>query len=209
LRLFFLFFLQENNFVTGELVRESWETPGREDTLSRERWNMKVQFAEIPAAGLALEITDQACFMADEIRHCEPARAKVFLQKKGSDRVLFSGELAMHIDLDCDRCLESFRRKIVHKFKVDLELLEGDLEEPVEHSCRADEMDTLYLREPAVDVSSILAQQVFLLVPLRRLCSEECRGLCPQCGENKNTGICRCKPDDDASPFAVLAGLKL
>jgi len=169
---------------------------------------MKVRFVEIPAEGLALEIHDQAWFPDHEITRNGPVHARVHLQKKGEDRVLLSGEMAIPLAVDCDRCLQEFSKTISQSFRVDLELVDSDTMEPLEHGCSVSEMDMLYLQEPEIDLFQVLAQQVFLLLPTKKICSEECRGLCPRCGVNLNEETCHCQADDPSSPFAVLAGLK-
>ena len=169
---------------------------------------MKIQFAEIPDHGLTVEINDQAWFPDQDITRSGQVRARVHLQKKGKDRVLLTGDLTIPLVMECDRCLQEFNRKISHSFQVDLEVAENDRLEPEEHRCSVAEMDMLYLHEPEVDIFQVLAQQVFLLMPGKKICSEECRGLCPQCGINRNKETCRCQPDERPSPFAALAGLK-
>jgi uncharacterized protein len=169
---------------------------------------MKVRFAEIPAEGLALEIHDQAWFPDQDITRSGPVRARVHLLQKGEDRVLLSGEMAIPLALDCDRCLREFTKTITHSFRLDLELADSDTMEPVEHGCSVAEMDMLYLQKPEIDLFLILAQQVFLLMPTKKICSEECKGLCPQCGTNRNEKTCRCQAELKSSPFGVLAGLK-
>jgi uncharacterized protein len=169
---------------------------------------MKIQFAEIPSHGLTLEIKDQAWFPDRDIARAGPVRARVQLQKKGSERVLLTGDLTIPLALECDRCLQEFNRKITHSFQVDLEVTEDDALVPEEHRCSAAEMDMLYLREPEIDIFPVLAQQVYLLMPGKKICSEACRGLCPRCGINRNKEICRCQPDETPNPFAVLASLK-
>ena len=78
----------------------------------------------------------------------------------------------------------------------------------MEHGCSKAEMDTVYLKEPAVDLFQVLAQQVFLMLSAKKVCSEGCRGLCPQCGMNLNVNECDCGKGTGASPFSVLANLK-
>jgi uncharacterized protein len=47
-----------------------------------------------------------------------------------------------------------------------------------------------------------------LAVPFAPLCREDCKGLCPQCGIDRNTGTCSCEPPIDPR-LAALKGLKL
>ena len=169
---------------------------------------MKIKFTEIPDEGLSLEVHDQAWFPDQELVRSSPAQARVFLQKKGNDRVLLTGDIKVAVVLACDRCLEKFTEMINQAFRVDLELVGEEDQVPVDHSCSASEMDTLFLKKPEIDIYSILRQQIFLLIPVKKNCTEKCRGLCPKCGANLNTEKCRCKLEISSSPFAVLAGFK-
>jgi uncharacterized protein len=169
---------------------------------------MKVQFSEIPDEGLFLEIHDQAWFPDQELVRSSPAQARVFLKKKGNDRVLMTSDIKVAVTLSCDRCLEEFTETINQEFRVDLEMVGREDQVSVEHSCCSAEMDTLFLQKPEIEIYSILRQQIFLLIPVKKICTEKCRGFCPKCGANLNNEVCRCKPEDSSSPFAVLADFK-
>ena len=48
-----------------------------------------------------------------------------------------------------------------------------------------------------LDLGDVVREQLFLSLPLKRLCREDCRGLCPTCGKNLNTGACGCPPPEE------------
>ena len=62
--------------------------------------------------------------------------------------------------------------------------------------------------ETVVDLDDLLRQQLYLSLPVKNLCAEECRGLCPGCGANLNQADCTCGAGEDRSPFAVLRQLQ-
>ena len=170
---------------------------------------MKVLFEHIPDDGLTIDIRDASWFPDDEVERRGAATAGLRLTK-GRDRVLADGWLRCELVLACDRCLEEYTAAMESRFRVDIELLEADdpLLRVEEHACSAGEMDVQYVAEPEVDVSHLLRQQVFLAMPVKRLCRADCRGLCPRCGSNLNIEPCSCSGNDPDSPFAVLAALK-
>ena len=54
------------------------------------------------------------------------------------------------------------------------------------------------MTDEVLDLSDMAAEQVLLALPMRVVCAEECAGLCPQCGGNRNLeGACRCEPETD------------
>ena len=60
----------------------------------------------------------------------------------------------------------------------------------------------------AIDLEPLFREQFVLAVPFAPLCREDCKGLCPQCGIDRNTGTCSCEPPIDPR-LAALKGLKL
>jgi len=83
-----------------------------------------------------------------------------------------------------------------------LEMLEAAQEEEIPE----DEREPLFV-DSIFDLTELLRQSILLALPMRPLCSEECKGLCPHCGANLNEGPCGCPTDLDANPFAALAKL--
>ena len=118
--------------------------------------------------------------------------------------------LRLPVVLECDRCLESFVYILAEEFEVVFELLAKEEEAGIasEHFCKGSELDVVYLAEPVVDVFSVLAQQVYLGLPEKKLCSDKCLGLCPECGAELECCSCDCAEGASASPFNVLAKLK-
>jgi uncharacterized protein len=130
----------------------------------------------------------------------------VSLEKHGGD-ILVRGSLAGHLELACSRCLESFADPAATEF--DLLLVprpEAMSAEEVELS-RTD-LDLDYYAGELVDLEGILKEQIILMMPLKPLCTEACKGLCPHCGANLNCETCHCQIDAVNSPFARLAKLK-
>lgn len=171
---------------------------------------MLVRWDEIPETGLRLNVTDEAWLAGGEIRHTGGVSCFLFLEKVGQ-RVLLDGVLAVTVLLECDRCLTTFRHPVDSRFKIDFELLPGPEEAQgadQDHICSSDEMDTVFLHEPVIDVYSVLRQQLLLALPVKRLCRDDCRGLCPGCGADLNNEPCVCQGVAAPSPFSVLARLK-
>jgi uncharacterized protein len=59
----------------------------------------------------------------------------------------------------------------------------------------------------AIDVAEEVRQVITISVPLKLLCKEECKGLCPRCGKNRNVELCDCRDDEVDSRWQGLAGL--
>jgi uncharacterized protein len=131
----------------------------------------------------------------------------VHLSQHGHD-ILVRGSLSGRLELACGRCLEPFAAPAAIDF--DLILVPG----PATTSAAAEELsrtdlDLDYYTGEMVDLESLLREQIILMMPLKPLCDEACKGLCPHCGANLNRETCVCKTDNVHSPFAQLAKLKI
>lgn len=173
---------------------------------------MKISFDAILDPGLHLEITDAEWFPEGDWRRVGPVQAKLFLTRQNR-RVFLDGRLHFTCRFVCDSCLEDYDDAQDFSFKVEFEYL--DAKDPYwqsdehEHQCPQAEMEVEFVSEPEIDIHAMLEQQVILSVPVKRLCSHSCRGLCPSCGRNLNTDVCSCHDQESNSPFQVLAQLKV
>jgi uncharacterized protein len=72
----------------------------------------------------------------------------------------------------------------------------------------AEDLDVYAYDGESVDLEPLLKEQLILAVPYASLCREDCKGLCPQCGVDRNVEACTCEKPLDPR-FAALKGLKL
>lgn len=108
--------------------------------------------------------------------------------------------------LSCGRCLEPVGWQMESTFDFEVALTAAA---PLDAELTLDEadLDVVFLEEPILDLEELAIEQVMLEMPIRVLCSEECAGLCPQCGANRNQeDACRCKTEVDPR-WAVLKDL--
>jgi len=170
---------------------------------------VRIIWDEIPADGLFLRVDDASWVPGDVVVWQGPVVCEVSLKKEGV-RVLLSGILRLPVVLECDRCLDTFTHALVDEFEVVFELQTKDAESglALEYCCKSTDLDVVCLAEPVVDVSAVLAQQVYLALPEKKICSDTCLGLCPVCGANLRCCPCDCAGGADVSPFSILAKLK-
>lgn len=170
---------------------------------------MKIAFSEISEEGLSVHFDDKS-FVPENVYCSGSASADVVLAKKES-RVILSGKLKVVVELACDRCLEGFDNLLESTFTVDFELVDQDKNnlEDLDYHCQGSELDTIVLDKPEIDVVQVLSQQVLLAMPMKKICSQDCKGLCQKCGANLNNEQEKCKCEKEVeSPFNVLAQLK-
>ena len=107
--------------------------------------------------------------------------------------IRLKGKLDTTIEVACARCLEP----VVHEVMREFELLyrpQGSDAGHEELSVTDAEAEIGYYQGKGLLLEDTLREQVLLAVPLKTVCREECKGLCPQCGKNLNEGPCSCVP---------------
>ena len=132
---------------------------------------------------------------------------RVHLSKHGHD-LLVRGNLSGQMELACSRCLEFFAAPATIEF--DLLLVPGPPKAgAAKEELSLADLDLDYYTGEIVDLESLLREQIILMMPLKPLCDETCKGLCPYCGANLKRETCTCATDAVNSPFAQLAKLKI
>ena len=115
---------------------------------------------------------------------------EVTVTKMGSD-VRVEGPVKSTMQLLCDRCLEPFSLPV--SAHLDIELAPKD-DQPnlpdVELS--GDEMDLYYFEGDELELEPYVYEEVMLAIPIKALCSDACKGICPVCGRNQNRETCGC-----------------
>ncbi|MCI5150691.1 MAG: DUF177 domain-containing protein [Candidatus Electrothrix sp. MAN1_4] len=169
---------------------------------------MKIQFTDISTAGNHYILTDDTWFAETDLRKNNPVHAELTLTRKNDSRVEVCGNLDAGVQLTCDRCLTEyiFTAQATFHYILDVESEENGYIKEIE--CTRANLDIIQVDEPVVDIPDLLRQQIYLVLPEKKICSSGCKGLCTQCGINRNTEKCSCANKTNHSPFAVLASLK-
>jgi len=115
----------------------------------------------------------------------------VGLQKHAQD-ILVRGHLQGHLQLACGRCLENFDGPVDAAFDLLLVPGPGTIAGNDEE-LSAPDLDLDYYSGEVLDLEAIIREQIILMMPLKPLCTEDCKGLCPRCGALLNLEACTCK----------------
>ncbi|MGB9620030.1 MAG: YceD family protein, partial [Armatimonadota bacterium] len=113
------------------------------------------------------------------------------------------------IELDCSRCLSRYRMQMDIPIEEELPIPGHAIQpcpESEEDEFAEEEIEPLFV-DGIFDLTELLRQSILVAVPIKPLCSEECRGLCVHCGKNLNDGPCNCPSDIEPGPFEALAQL--
>ena len=165
---------------------------------------MMIRVSELQEEGLTI---DDAAALAgafgDPSWHLE--RVHLEVKPDGVD-VVVQGQLSATVPQMCGRCLETLPARV--NATVDVRLLPRPATaDPVELA--ADDLDVDFYANGEVDVARVVETETTLALPMKPLCRDDCRGLCPLCGGNRNVVECACAQRAPDPRLAVLKDLKL
>ena len=129
-------------------------------------------------------------FEDDRVSLSGPPEVSGQLVLKGK-RVFLQGRLVAPAHVNCDRCLRV----------VDLPVESVELED--------EDMTVSVFDGEAIDIDELVREQVFLAIPERNLCREDCKGICPSCGIDRNMKECGCESAESDPRWAALKNLQL
>lgn len=118
------------------------------------------------------------------------------------------GDYIMTLDIiykyeeKCARCLEPFIRE-------DRTSLSGKLVKKTDGTLKDEDEEVIYYSDEKLDITEEVMTMIILSLPMKPLCKEDCKGICPQCGVNLNKHKCNCVVEDIDPRFAVLKDLRL
>jgi uncharacterized protein len=129
--------------------------------------------------------------------------------------VFAAGTFKGHLTVACSRCIGPVRLDLDEKLRVTF-MPPGEMPQEDEGEAAgeegaevaAEDLDLFAYDGEKIDLEPLFREQFVLAVPFAPLCAEDCKGLCPQCGIDLNTGTCTCEKPIDPR-LAALKGLKL
>ncbi|WP_027183979.1 YceD family protein [Desulfovibrio inopinatus] len=131
-----------------------------------------------------------------------PLQADFFISPEGSG-YLIRGKLTGETTIPCDRCMEDAHVVIDQDFDL-FEELPNPEEEQIEPSFLRKRGKTIEL-----NMGEMVWEQYVLAQPSKPLCMEDCKGLCPQCGANRNIESCDCESTDGDPRLAIFRNMQL
>ncbi|MCL4297751.1 MAG: DUF177 domain-containing protein [Anaerolineae bacterium] len=141
-----------------------------------------------------VEIDLQGDFDDEEVKIVGPLTGQVRFLRTGPN-ILATGELQTTIEKNCGRCLTSFTAPVAveleEEFFPTLDIITGAaITQPpeIEEANLIDEQHIL-------DLSEVVRQELLVAGGPQLYCRPDCKGLCPHCGQDLNTGSCNCQDD--------------
>jgi len=138
-------------------------------------------------------------------------RAEVLHEHRGPRHIVadirLKGRFAGNFEVPCARCVEPVKIPLAAEFDLIFRPTGADSGAP-ERSITAPETEIGYYQKDSLWLEDVLQEQVLLSLPVRTLCKPDCKGLCPRCGENRNSQACNCEEGPGDPRWEALAGIR-
>jgi uncharacterized protein len=141
-------------------------------------------------------------YQGAEFRQVAPLKVDAVAELAGSE-IRVRGHLGTLLEACCDRCLGPVPIPVERDFDLYYRPLQAIAREE-EIEIPADELGVGFFSGDGIELADVVREQVILSVPMKVVCRDDCQGLCPVCGANRNVVKCHCVPPQQRSPFASL-----
>ena len=138
-----------------------------------------------------------------DARFTDVVRVGAVLEKTGRQMHL-KADLRTKAHFTCDRCLDEFERDLAPHYEIVYRT-----ETSGTHGNNEEEFQYLSPDASLLDLGEDVRQFLILAVPQKLLCKDDCRGLCPKCGANRNKVACNCAEDATDPRWEALKKMTL
>ncbi|MBE6611156.1 MAG: DUF177 domain-containing protein [Ruminococcaceae bacterium] len=116
--------------------------------------------------------------------------------------IRLTAKVSVEYDAECARCLKSVHRTFAVEFERTV-VNQGELVNQEDD----DGDDYIEIVDGKLALEETAAEQLMMEFPTKELCREDCKGLCPKCGRDLNTGECGCVKKEIDPRLAILQKL--
>jgi len=133
-------------------------------------------------------------FSGAEVRQASPLHAEgvAELLANTEGEVRIKGRLRVNLESECDRCLARAEFPLDSSFDLFYRPTES-LSAAEELAIDEGEAEIGFYQGAGMELEEILREQILLLLPMQRVCSSDCKGICPVCGKDRNETVCHCR----------------
>ena len=170
---------------------------------------MRIRVGDIPEGGL--HVNRRVDAKRWDLSGCglsllAPLDVTLDLEKHSDVEIYVNGFFSARAAFECSRCLVSFSRPVEGAFHLIYHAL-PTTRAGREVFLQPDEPDFLVYSGDQINLEDEIRSQFLLALPMRPVCGDACRGLCPNCGVNLNQAGCRCVTRADDARWAPLKTL--
>ncbi len=166
--------------------------------------NLDLRDYETFPAEVSIDIeADNADYGVEGVAFRDVMSLRLNIQKV-SEEYFCQGFVTVPVEQECARCLSIFETELSGEMHFAIRAHAG---KSIMGTNKDADVITVKSHEPVVELNELIRQALSLSIPMKPLCSEECRGLCPNCGVNLNEEECDCKEEDIDDRWEGLQGL--
>ncbi len=165
---------------------------------------MKIIISEIPEEGLDLNLEGMT-LVSEAVNIVAPLMGALRIEKVGKE-IIIKGFYETSIELVCSRCLNTFKTGSSHDIFITFRPL-SELKGDEVYELHNDELEVDFYSGDEIDLDNLIEEDIILSVPMKPLCNEDCKGLCPRCGSDLNITSCGCSSFTIDERFEVLKKL--
>jgi uncharacterized protein len=142
-----------------------------------------------------------------EVRLVEPAEVSGRVRREGTE-VALNGQLQARLEVVCGRCLEPVELRISADFSERfVRTVRWAAEE--QHELRPEDLNISVFDGEGLELDDLVREELLLAVPVNVLCRDDCKGLCPSCGIDRNLSKCQCETEEIDSRWQKLKELQM
>jgi len=174
--------------------------------------SLKINVVTIPEEGLNFVFSEVGKWFSERLKEesadfsIEKADVNCLITKT-SGTVFIKGRLSATVNTNCSRCLEETNLPVSSEFAYTLVPQKPQTKEDLE--LQKEELEISFYHGDFIDLTPVICEQIILQIPIKPLCGDECKGLCPQCGANLNYDKCDCPRGCIDSRMAALKDFKV
>jgi uncharacterized protein len=163
---------------------------------------MKIQVGGLSDGLYSFKLAEDPTSLGLDTRFRDQVVVDASVEKSGT-QVFLSARVTTRASFECDRCLTPFDSPIESSYRM-YYVLEGSADSNIDPL----ELQVMPPGFSVIDLQDDVRQTVLLSVPLKNVCRDQCKGLCPRCGINWNNESCTCEETIADSRWDSLLGLK-
>jgi len=147
-------------------------------------------------------------FSGEDVRQSGPLHAAGLaeLLANTDGEVRIKGHLTVKLESECDRCLGLAEFPMDAAFDL-FYRPSATLRVAEEVAIDEGEAEIGFYEGEGMELEDILREQIVLLLPMQRVCSDNCKGICPVCGKNRNESACECREEPVNDRWSALRKL--
>jgi uncharacterized protein len=126
--------------------------------------------------------------------------------RRADRRAYVKGHVAARVQVDCDRCLTSIELPVDSNFKLEY-VTQDDYQAQQADELTEDDLDLTVFDGEIIDIDALVTEEILLEVPDHILCKDDCKGICPRCGADRNLTDCGCQAAEIDPRWAGLKNL--